>query len=104
MWRCPNLYAHALHQHYGVPWEAMAWFHEHTEADQEHSGTGERIVRKYAASKEMQNRLWDAVVRSKAAYWVFFEGCHQAYVLKSSGLPAYRVGVDLPSTFPLLPL
>ena len=34
---------------------------------------------------------WDAVIRSKAAYWVFFEGLYQAYVLGRIGpLPALQ--------------
>ncbi len=45
--------------------------------------------------------MWDAVARSKAAYRVFFEGLHQAYVLGDAATyPHYRRGRDLPTHYP----
>ena len=86
---------------YHIDREGMEWFAEHIVADAAHSSLGERLVLEQASTKEVQNRVWDAVVRSKAAYWVFFEGLHQAYVLGDPAVyPHYAPGRDLPVHYP----
>ena len=86
---------------YQIDREGMEWFAEHIVADAAHSSLGERLVLEQASTKEVQNRVWDAVVRSKAAYWVFFEGLHQAYVLGDPAVyPHYAPGRDLPVHYP----
>ena len=86
---------------YKIPREGLEWFYEHIEADSGHSSLGEELVLEYATTKDMQNRVWDAAVRSKAVYWVLFEGLYQAYVLnKDGGYPHYRPGTDLPTNYP----
>ncbi len=86
---------------YHIDRDGMEWFTEHIVADAAHSGLGERLVLEHATTKEVQNRVWDAAVRSKAAYWVFFEGLHQAYVLGDpAAYPHYGLGSDLPMNYP----
>ena len=87
---------------YHIAREGLEWFYEHIEADSGHSSLGERLVLQLATTKDVQDRVWDAVIRSKAAYWVFFEGVYQAYVLSEPGAyPHYRPGRDLPPQYPL---
>ena len=63
--------------------------------------SGERLVLEHATTVEVQNRVVDAVIRSKAAYWVFFEGLYQAYVLgESAPYPHYSPGRHLPADYP----
>ena len=89
---------------YHIDQDGMEWFAEHIVADAGHSSLGERLVLEQATTKEVQNRVWDAVVRSKAAYWVFFEGLHQAYVLGDpAAYPHYGRGRDLPTHYPFAP-
>ena len=89
---------------YHIDREGLEWFTEHIVADAGHSSLGERLVLEHATTKEVQNRVWDAVVRSKAAYWVFFEGLHQAYVLGDpASYPHYGRGSQLPAHYPFAP-
>jgi len=92
----------AFEKHYRIPRAGLVWFMEHVEADQEHGGMGEAIVKKYATSKDMQNKIWDCIIRTKAAWWIFFDGL---YSVAFSGipLPRYTVGEDLPECYPLEP-
>jgi pyrroloquinoline quinone (PQQ) biosynthesis protein C len=86
---------------YHIPEEGLEWFLEHIEADAGHSSLGERLVVEYATTREVQNRCIDAVTRSKAIYWVFFDGLYQAYVLGHAGdYPHYRPGAHLPNDYP----
>ena len=86
---------------YHLPKESLEWFYEHIEADKGHSNLGEQLVLEYAVSKEVQNRVWDAVTRSKAIYWVFFDGVYQAYVLGEGRThPHYQRGHHLPVRYP----
>mgnify|MGYP001029097056 FL=1 len=87
---------------YHIAGEGLEWFNEHVVADQAHGSTGEMLVLEYATTKELQNRVVDAVTRSKAAYWVFFEGLYQAYVLGevAGGYPHYSPGHHLPAGYP----
>ena len=86
---------------YHLDSDGMEWFTEHIVADSGHSSLGARLVLEHATTKDVQNRVWDAVVRSKAAYWVFFEGLHQAYVLGDpASYPHYGLGSHLPSQYP----
>jgi pyrroloquinoline quinone (PQQ) biosynthesis protein C len=86
---------------YHIPREALAWFEEHVVADAGHSSLGETLVLEMAAAKEVQDRVWDAVVRSKAVYWVFFDGLYQAYVLGGPlPHPHYEPGRHLPLHYP----
>jgi len=92
----------ALEKHYRIPREGLVWFLEHTEADQGHGDLGEAIVKKYATTKGMQDKIWDCVIRTKAAWWIFFDGLYAA-TLSGSKLPRYAVGRDLPECYPLEP-
>ena len=86
---------------YGIAREGMEWFYEHIVTDAGHSSLGERLVLEHATTVEVQNRVVDAVIRSKAAYWVFFEGLYQAYVLgESAPYPHYSPGRHLPADYP----
>jgi pyrroloquinoline-quinone synthase len=86
---------------YHISRDGMEWFYEHVVADAGHSSLGERLVLEGATSKELQNRVVDSVVRSKAAYWVFFEGLYQAYVLgEVASYPHYTPGHHLPFNYP----
>ena len=86
---------------YHIAREGLSWFYEHVVADAGHSSLGERLVLQHATTKETQNRVIDAVVRSKACYWVFFEGLYQAYVLSEpSAYPHYTPGSHLPNDYP----
>lgn len=86
---------------YHLPKTALEWFYEHIEADKGHSNLGEQLVLDYAVTKDVQNRVWDAVTRSKSIYWVFFDGLYQAYVLgDGSSHPHYQLGRHLPSRYP----
>ncbi len=86
---------------YHLPKEGLEWFYEHIEADKGHSNLGEQLVLELAATKDMQDRVWDAVTRSKAIYWVFFDGVYQAYVLGGGAShPHYEPGQHLPLGYP----
>ena len=86
---------------YHLPKAALEWFYEHIEADKGHSSLGERLVLEFAVTKDIQNRVWDAVIRSKSIYWVFFDGVYQAYVLgNGTSHPHYKPGLDLPHHYP----
>lgn len=93
----------ALGKHYGIPPEGLAWFLEHVRADAEHGRIGESIVRKYATTKDMQNKIWDSIIRTKAAWWIFFDGLYSVAV-SGIELPRYKVGRDLPESYPVEPL
>lgn len=92
----------AFEDHYGIPREGLVWFLEHVEADQEHGGLGETIVKKYATTKDMQNKIWDCIIRTKAAWWIFFDGLYSV-TFTGINLPRYIVGKDLPECYPLEP-
>ena len=51
---------------YHIDRDGLEWFTEHIVADASHSSLGERLVLQYATTKEVQNRVVDAVIRSKA--------------------------------------
>lgn len=92
----------AFEKHYKIPREGLVWFLEHIEADQEHGSLGEAIVKKYATTKDMQNKIWDCIIRTKAAWWIFFDGLYSV-TFSGIDLPRYRVGQDLPECYPLEP-
>ncbi len=92
----------AFEKHYRIPREGLVWFLEHVEADQEHGGLGEAVVKKYATTKDMQNKIWDCIIRTKAAWWIFFDGLHSV-TFSGIQLPRYTVGKDLPECYPLEP-
>ena len=86
---------------YKIPIESLDWFTEHIVSDSGHSSLGEQLVLEYATTRELQNLAWDAAVRSKALFSVFFDGLYQAYVLHKDGeYPHYRRGTDLPTNYP----
>ncbi len=93
----------AFETHYQVPRSGLAWFLEHIEADQEHGGLGEKLVEKYATTKDMQNKIWDCIIKTKAAWWVFFDGLYSV-TFGGITLPRYKVGRDLPSCYPIRPM
>lgn len=89
-------------KHYGIRREGLVWFLEHVEADQEHGSLGEAIVKKYATTKAMQNKIWDCIIRTKAAWWIFFDGLYST-AFSGIELPRYKVGRDLPEAYPMEP-
>ncbi len=88
---------------YGVPRAGLVWFLEHVEADQKHESLGASIVKRLATTKDRQDKVWDCIIRTKAAWWIFFDGL---YSVTFSGieLPRYKVGRDLPESYPMEPL
>lgn len=97
--RVAKMFVPAFEKHYGLPREKLEWFLEHIEADQEHGGMGEQFVRKYAKTKDMQNKIWDTIIRTKSAWWIFFDGLYSAQIT-GTNLPRYIIGKDLPDFFP----
>ena len=100
--RVSRMLVPAFEKHYRIPREGLVWFLEHVEANQEHGGLGEAIVRKYATTKDMQNKIWDCIIKTKAAWWIFFDGLHSA-TFTGIELPRYTVGKDLPECYPVEP-
>lgn len=100
--RVSQMLVPAFEKHYRLPREGLVWFLEHIEADREHGGTGERIVKKYATSKDMQDKIWDCIIKTKAAWWIFFDGLHSS-ACSGIDLPRYGVGEDLPECYPMEP-
>jgi pyrroloquinoline quinone (PQQ) biosynthesis protein C len=98
--RVAKLLAPAFRRHYQIPDEGLVWFLEHVEADEGHGALGESIVKKYATTKDMQNKIWDCIIRTKSAWWVFFDGLYSA-TFGGVALPRYRVGRDLPVNYPM---
>ena len=101
--RVTKLLVPAFRRHYGISDEGLIWFLEHEEADEEHGSLGESIVKKYDATKDMQNKIWDAIIRTKAAWWVFFDGLYST-TFGGVNLPRYQVGRDLPMSYPMEPI
>ena len=97
--RVSQMFVPAFEKHYGLPREGLEWFLEHIEADTEHGSMGETFVKKYARSKDMQNKIWDTIIRTKSAWWIFFDGLYSAQITGVK-LPRYTVGKDLPEFFP----
>lgn len=97
--RVAQMFVPAFEKHYGIARDGLVWFLEHIEADSEHGGMGDAFVRRYAKSKDMQNKIWDAIIRTKAAWWVFFDGLYSAQI-NGIDLPRYVIGRDLPEFFP----
>ena len=97
--RVSQMFVPAFEKHYGLPRAGLEWFLEHIEADTEHGGMGEAFVKRYAKSKDMQNKIWDTIIRTKSAWWVFFDGLYSAQIT-GVNLPRYTVGKDLPEFFP----
>lgn len=100
--RVSKLLLPAFENHYKIPRAGLVWFLEHVEADEGHGGLGDAIVKKFAVSKDMQNKIWDSIIRTKAAWWIFFDGLHSV-TFSGIDLPRYKVGVDLPECYPLEP-
>jgi pyrroloquinoline-quinone synthase len=71
-------FARALERHYGLPRESVAFWDIHELADAEHSGVGDHIVVKFAASDELQARVRGALARSLEVWWQFFDGIARA--------------------------
>ena len=46
----------ALKKYYGLPEEALEFFHVHSSANDEHGDIGEAILKKYCATKELQGK------------------------------------------------
>jgi pyrroloquinoline quinone (PQQ) biosynthesis protein C len=93
----------AFEKSYGIARESLVWFLEHLEADEGHGNMGEMMVKKHATTKPMQNKIWDCIVKTKAAWWVFFDGLYSAAVT-GVDLPRYKVGKDLPDCYPMDPI
>jgi pyrroloquinoline quinone (PQQ) biosynthesis protein C len=98
-----QMYLPALEKHYRIPREGLVWFLEHVEADQEHGGLGEAVVKKHATTKDMQNKIWNCIIKTKAAWWIFFDGLYSV-TFGGIELPRYTVGKDLPECYPMEPM
>ena len=46
----------ALQQHYGLPQEALQFYHVHSDANDEHGDINEAILRKYCSTTELQEK------------------------------------------------
>lgn len=87
---------------YGIPREGLEWFLEHVEADQKHESLGGTIVKRHATTKDRQNKIWDCIIKTKSAWWIFFDGLYSA-TFTGVELPRYKVGRDLPESYPMEP-
>ena len=70
--------ARALEKHYGLATEDVAFWDVHEVADRDHSDVGDHIVVKHADSEEIRQKVRDALDRSLAAWWSFFDGIERS--------------------------
>ena len=57
-----------------IPENSLMFHKEHVTEDVGHTQIGVYLVRKYATSKEGQNRMWEAEVRFLSLQWVLYDG------------------------------
>lgn len=69
-----RLTADAMSQKYGRSKEDVAFWDLHDRADQEHSGTGVRILGAYVKTPEDKSRVTTAIQMTKDAWWKFYDG------------------------------
>jgi pyrroloquinoline-quinone synthase len=80
-----ELYVKAYKKYYSwIPEESLRFHIEHVTEDVGHTQIGEYLVKKYATSKEAQNRMWEAEVRFLSLQWVLYDGIYQAVVNKDN--------------------
>jgi pyrroloquinoline quinone (PQQ) biosynthesis protein C len=72
--------AQALEKHYGVPREALAFYHEHMEVEEDHSARAIRILSKLAVTDEEQKRGLSALRRAITVRRLCADGMFQAFV------------------------
>jgi len=70
--------ARALEKHYGLSRQDVAFWDVHEVADADHSDVGDHIVVKHANSEELRCKVRDALDRSLAAWWSFFDGIERS--------------------------
>src|SRR4029434_3490529 len=51
---CPK--EEALRQHFGLPEEALQFYHVHSDANDEHGDINEAILKRYCVSRELQDK------------------------------------------------
>jgi pyrroloquinoline-quinone synthase len=69
-----RLTADAMTQKYGRSRKEVEFWDLHDRADQEHSGTGVRILGAHAKSEEDRARVKTAIQMTKDAWWKFYDG------------------------------
>jgi pyrroloquinoline-quinone synthase len=67
-------FARALERHYGCTPAEVAFWDVHEHADREHSAIGDHIVVRLATTPAQQTAVRQAVARSLALWWAFFDG------------------------------
>jgi pyrroloquinoline-quinone synthase len=50
----------ALKRHYGLPEEALQFYHVHSDANDEHGDINERVLKKFCVTREFQRKALDA--------------------------------------------
>lgn len=75
------IWADALHRHYGVSQEALAFFTIHGTMDVEHSQKAWELARRFARTQEARDRVIEAVRRSLNGFWLLFDGVYRRAVL-----------------------
>lgn len=89
-------YVEAYKKYYTfVPEDAMIFHAEHVEEDVGHTQIGQYLVKKYATSKEGQNRMWEAEVRFLALQWVLYDSIYRVAVEKEE-VPTFKVSQFFP--------
>ena len=74
-----ELYMTAFKKYYSwIPENSLMFHKEHVTEDVGHTQIGVYLVKKYATSKEAQNRMWEAEVRFLSLQWVLYDGIYQA--------------------------
>lgn len=76
-------WAPALEKHYGLARKHLGWFLEHVAADSMedgHGGAAFEILKKYAVTDEVQQRVRRAVGETLSSYWMMFDGIYRVYV------------------------
>src|SRR6266536_1197287 len=72
--------ATAMEKHYGVPREALAFYHQHMEVEEDHSARAIRILSKLAVTDEEQKRGLSALRRAITVRRLCADGMFQAFV------------------------
>lgn len=72
--------AEAMEQHYGVPRDALDFYHEHMEVEEDHAERAVRILETLAATDEAQKRGLLALRRAITARRLCTEGMYEAFV------------------------
>ncbi len=89
-------YYSAYRKYYSwIPESALIFHKEHVTEDVGHTKIGMYLVKKYATSKEAQNRMWEAEVRFLSLQWVLYDGIYQ-YSVMGAKPPMFSVSSFYP--------